>query len=77
MGQFDTSTTLMYTLGGILNQCRKCKNPTIYALLLYMWDNFKPLQDEWIMKGILTEMNTGFMHFVIFIWDNFKPLQDE
>jgi len=50
MGQFYTSTTLMYSRG-ILNRCRKCKNPRIYALLLYVWDNFKPFEDEWIMKG--------------------------
>ena len=47
-------------------------NAKLCSVLLLMWDNFKPLQDEWATKG---EMNPGFMDY---IWDNFfKPLQDE
>jgi len=26
-------------------------NPGLYTRLLLIWDNFKPLQDEWVMKG--------------------------
>jgi len=42
--------------------------------LLYIWENFKPLQDEWIMKGphsqkLTQDLCTPLLH----IWDNFKP----
>jgi len=38
-------------MSGLLRGILTEMNPGLCTRLLFIWDNFKPLQDEWIMKG--------------------------
>ena len=41
-------------MSGLLRGILTEMNPGLSTRLLLIWDNFKLLQDEWIVKGILT-----------------------
>jgi len=48
MGNLYTSRALKYSSRNF-KPVQKVQD--LCAALLLIWDNFKPLQDEWIMKG--------------------------
>ena len=44
------------------------------TILLLVWDNFKLLQDQWVMKGHTHRSKSGFMYYnhLLLTLDNFK-----
>ena len=40
-----------FKMSGLLRGILTEMNPGLCTRLLLIWDNFKPLQDEWIVKG--------------------------